>query len=478
VSVVISPRAAEAAVWTASKIVIMPLGTSKPATVSIDLLTPRPSATPRATAVPSVAATPPPSIEPGASPVATEKATPTLAPATTQPPAPTVTPAAGQAIAILDGYTVVGRNPEFSPNGVWVAFSARRVGAASGSDVYVWRVGWDRAQAVTTGHAALFAGWLGQRTLITQFGSAVPAPTAPAASAQPSDSSAPTPAPATAVPAAPAAIVATSYVYDPATAAAGRIDRPMLMPVVDPMGRYVVYWAGTVRLDASSGLWVPSQGDFYFDTWTNIPVVSASLTVAPAATPVPTPIPTPAPTATPTEIAATPSPAGTATATSPASPGTEKPAVGQAPSLGQASAPPDVGPSLPQLLPVASKPGTLTGWSVKWDASGQYMAIWVANPGSLDVGHVFLFDVIPGQNLLDVDGVLLSTSARSNIAFDDSQFVYTSPTQGGDGKTYLFALPAVPPPPAATPTATVAAVDSTRPAPTDSAAASTDRPGS
>jgi len=39
-----------------------------------------------------------------------------------------------QTDAILDGFKIVGRAPEFSANGVWVSFSARRVNHTMGSD--------------------------------------------------------------------------------------------------------------------------------------------------------------------------------------------------------------------------------------------------------------------------------------------------------------------------------------------------------
>ena len=122
----------------------------------------------------------------------------------------------------------------------------------------------------------------------------------------------------------------------------------------------------------------------------------------------------------------------------------------------------------------------MTAWSVRWDATGQYVAIWVASAAATDAGHVTLLNVIPGTNMLNVDGQLLSAPARSNIQFDDSQFVYTSPAQGGDAKTYLFQLPSVPPTPIATAeiTAPPASSGSGMPVATEQSPVSTDRPGS
>ena len=451
VSVVISPNATQAAVWNANKIVILPLAQSAPATVAIDLLTPRPTApaatTAAATAAPvtappaaTAAATndvnqPSPSMESGPTAGPTEQSGATPA-AATSAPTPAPTPSGPQPTAILDGYKIVGRAPEFSANGLFVAFSARPVSANSGSDVFVWRVGWERARAVSTNHVDLFAGWLGSRILISEF-------IRPDAGAT--------------------TMTAVSYTYDPMSTAVRRIDRPMLMPVVDPTGRYVIYWSGNVRFDAATGLWTPDRGDFYFDAWSNLRLVAAQFGASSSPTPEPTALPavTEAPAAQPTE--GTPAPA-TDPATSPTQ-------------AGQPSSPPSEPAELPQRVPVASGPGTVTGWSVRWDSTGQYVAVWVADGGASDVGHVTLLNVIPGTNTLNVGGLLLSAASQSNIQFDASQFVYTSPVKGGDGKTYLFQLPGTPPGPSATPMITAAPTSpSPSPLATEPAPAPTDSP--
>jgi hypothetical protein len=452
VSIVISPSALNAAVWTDDKVVILPLATN-PATVSLDLLTPRPTVAPTPTAVvtptpaPQATQTPlasaAPSEEPSVAATLTEGPsaaatapieTPTAAPTETPTPAPTAPPATpaptaaavNQPTAILDGYRVVGRAPEFSSDGQWVAFSARPSGQKSGSDVFVWHVGWERAQAVTNVHADLFAGWLGATILISAFHGY--------------DGNA-------AVPGSPT--TALSYIYDPLTDAIRRIERPMLMPVVDPTGRYVVYWSGGVRFDASTGLWGPGQGDLYFDTWAS--VLADQLT----ATPVPTPVATPAESAAPTDSDGASESSATPASTEPAStePAATEPA--STPAALPTSAADDRA-GLPQLVPLQARSGKVASWVVRWDASGRYVAIWAANGSSEQVGQVTLFSVIPGRDLLNISGTLLSAPARNNIAFDGTQFVYTQPAQGGDGKTYLFALPAnLPEPsPSGTPTPT------------------------
>ena len=443
VSVVIAPNANNAAVWNSNKIVILPLGGSTPKTVAIDQLTPRPTTAAAAVAATTAAvATPSVSVEPEASPSDTPQ--PTASPTPALVVATAATAIGPQPTAILDGYRVVGRAPEFSANGQWVAFSARSVNASSGSDVFVWRVGWAQAEAVTASHADLFAGWFGQRILVSEFSQPVSAPTpTPDAS-----SSAAEPTSTAAVPALAARppVIAISYVYDPMTAAVEQIDRPMLMPVVDPTGHFVVYWSGTVAFDQASGLYGAGQGGFYFDTWSDLDLIPAQLGGG-GGQPVsqPTAVPTPSPSA------AQPTDGASPLALSDGSNGGLF-----AVAAGQPVSPADAAPALPQLVPVDSARGTVTSWSVRWDATGQYVAIWVASPGAGDIGQVSLFNVIPGSNLLNVGGLLLSASARSNIQFDDSQFVYTSPGRGGaDGMTYLFQLPAIPPGPAATPALTM-----------------------
>jgi hypothetical protein len=523
VSAVISPNTNQAAVWNATTIVILPLAESASKTVAIDQLTPRPTtpatrtpatATPAATAsatpqpVATATATPTPAATASATPQPVATATPqSVATATPEPAGPTPAPMSGpQPTAILDGYKIVGRAPEFSADGQWLAFSARPVSLSSGADVFVWRVGWTQAQAVTTSHADLFAGWFGAQILFSEFtqpdseanstpsasAPAAPAPAAPATNA-PATNAPATNAPATNAPAtnapAPAApatnapatnapvagaatVTAMSYVYDPRTAEVWQITRPMLMPVVDPTGSFVVYWSGTVAFDQATGLYGAGQGGFYFDAWSNVNLSAAQMGGNGAQAP------SPEPTAAPSETPAAAQPSDSASPLATFDQSVSSP-VAPAPG-GQPSSPPDTSTGLPQRVPVGPNPGIVTSWSVRWDATGQYVAIWVADAGFTDVGQVTLLNVIPGSTMLNLDGLLLSASACSNIQFNNSQFVYTSPGQGGDGKTYLFQLPAVPPAPNATPEVTAPADSSAsdQPIATKLPPVSTDRPGS
>jgi hypothetical protein len=433
ISAVIAPDASRAAVWTKDKIVIVPLTAAEPQTTEIDQLTPRPTIAATPSAAPATAT---PSEGSAASASASAPA-PTATPSATgtPPTSPSASASAAVPTVILSGYEIVGRDPEFSADGQRLAFSARPVDHTTGPNVFVWRSGQEQARAVTLRNTDLFAGWYGLRILISEI--SVPDASA-GASASPSAAT------------GSDAPQSTSYVFDPQTDEALKIGRPMLLPVVDPTGRYLVFWSGTVEYDAASGLWQPGRGDLYFDTWADLTLTPASLAPAPT----PTGSSGPSAPATPSfEVTAPPptptiAPAAIDTPTAVPSPTANPESSEAAPT----QAPPQ--PTLPQLLPVAAAPGTVHGWIVRWDSSGQHVAVWVADPGSARIGRLSLFSIDRATELVDTNEPLLAADkVIANIAFDGDHLVYTSAV---DGKTYMQAVPAVPPssvstPPPATP---------------------------
>ncbi len=475
VSAVIAPDARQAAVWTADKVAILPLG-AQSQTVVLDLLTPRPAvaapSTPTATSVTtqSVAASPHASVVASA-PAASSAPTAPIVASTppTVAPTPTITPAASQSIAILSGYEVVGRDPQFSADGTRVAFSARPVDRSTGPDVFVWQSGQEQAQAVTFRHSDLFAGWFGGQMLISEISSAHASDATATSSASPSLAVSPA--------VAGAADTAASYLFDPATGAARRIGRSMLLPAVDPTGRYLVYWTGTVQFDPVSGLWQPGSGELYFDSWSDLTLEPASLgsvagpTAGPSAI---APTATAAPSSAPSQAATPASSTAQASllATAASSPAVTDQATGspslktQTPAL----------PSLPQLLPVASAPAAVFNWIVRWDRSGQFVAIWAANPNSVRIGRLTLFSIDSGFGRVNVNEPRLATEkVLSSVSFDDSSLVYTSAV---DGKTYMQSMPAVPPSGASTPVPTLPGQPPGSQSPSAPSAPATDRPGS
>jgi hypothetical protein len=404
VSAAIAPDASRAAVWNDAKIAVLTL-VAQPATVPLDLLTPRPAA--------AATATPAPTQEPVLSPASDTSSEPTAVPAT-----PSATPAETAAalndtspVAILSGYEIIGLDPEFSADGLTLAFTARPKDHSAGPDVFVWRVGQARAHAVTLRHADQLAGWYGDHLLISEFSDA----TVPAGSATPGYA---------------------SYVFDPRTETTERIDRPMLLPSIDPSGTSLVYWAGTVAFDRTSGLWLAASGDLYFDSWSN-------LTLSPAAF---------GPAAPPAESAA---PVLTAPDGSP------EPS--EAPTDSPAAVPTEAQHgSTARILDAAADPGTVHDWVVRWDASGRHAAIWVAEPGKSDIGRLSLFSIDRAAGRADADQPLPQSDRVTNgLAFDDGHIVYTS----ADGKTYVQDIAALAPITVASPTPAITVAPSDPPAP-------------
>jgi hypothetical protein len=458
VSAVIAPEGDQAAVWTADKVVILPLAAAPP-TVSIDLLTPRPTVAATTTAVPATSvpasavpvtsvpasSVPATSVPASDGPVATSGPSSTVAATLAASASPSAAAAAAQPTAILSGYEIVGRDPEFSADGTRLAFSARPSDHSTGPDLFVWRVGQGQATPVTRRHSDMFAGWYGSKILTSEI--------SPASTDAVSQS---------------AASGYTSYVFDPASGDVGRIDRPMLLPTVDPTSRYLVYWVGSVEFDQASGLWQPGIGDLYFDAWSDIKLIPTTLdpVVSPSALLTPTipasPSAAPPATSSPDGGAAT-APAGAKATTAP-SPAANS----QAPAM----------LTLPQLLPIATTAGAVHSWIVRWDAAGTHVAIWVADPSSAKVGRLGLFSVNPASGFVDTNEPLLAAGkVLSGVFFDDAgHLVYTSAV---DGKTYMQAVPAVPPSTVSTPSPTLPALpsgDTSAPTPTPTPQAS-GRPG-
>jgi hypothetical protein len=440
------------------KVVILPLGT-KPVTVRMDQLTPGPTPAPTATptaaptAVPTAVPTEHPSVISSESPAATPTSTPAATESPTLPPA-TASPIPVQAepVAILAGYEIVGRDPEFSPGGSLVAFAARPVDHSTGPDVFVWRTGQAQATRITFRHSGLFAGWFGERVMISEIsGQAGGA----AASTQPGS-----------------ALGSTSFIYDPATGKALQINRPMLLPAVDPTGRYLVYWAGAVERDPATGLWQPGNGDLYFDSWSDLKLIPVSLSAlsGPTATPSEVPTAVPSPSEIPTDQAS-PTVEPSAPDRSPsASPSIAAEAPTNAPDI--TAAPPSL---LPQVLPVAAAAGMVHAWSVAWDDSGSHVAIWVADPGSAKIGRLSLFPIDPAAGHVKInDQLMANDKVIANLTLDNGRLIYTSAI---DGKTYMQIVPNIPPSTVATPVPPTPGPSSSGPVASPSPLP-TDRPGS
>jgi hypothetical protein len=226
----------------------------------------------------------------------------------------------------------------------------------------------------------------------------------------------------------------------------------MLLPVSDPTRTFLVYWSGTIVLDAVSGQLKAGTGNLYLDSWADLKLEPALLDGVGA---LPTATPTAAttggePSASPTPVATTSTEAAPSPTPSSVDNGNQTP-----------SPEPSAAPVLPELLR-ASAVDSVENWVVEWDATGQHVAVWVADPSSQSVGVVNLFAIDRGSGLVATDGPLFHARGLSSIQFDNGRLVYTTPAEGSDGKTYLVPLPPTPPTPSPSP--------SPSPSPTSSAA--------
>lgn len=352
-----------------------------------------PSATPSApatevptgTPTPSSATTPEPSG--AATPAASPSATPVLSPAaatplpTLPPPTPAPTPAA--ALKIADNVVLTGTPPAYSPDGRWVAFSARPTDGTHGSDIYVWEVGRQRATALTTDHASVFSGWLNDLILGSTVRTAAVTPAATPAATGAAASATPTATPTAGLPSAaaaapgplpgaipapdadPATVVARSFLLDPAddTTTALPLDGAW-RPVVDPTGRTVVYWTGTFAWSDDARTWVPAMGGLVAAAWRDVLVKGAV----------------------------------------PAS----------------------------QALPGDAAGPRVAVWDVRFDPAGRRLGVWVADPAEPGTGRLALVAVNDDGSLGST--ILADQSALPGFSLDADRLAWsTPPGRNGEG---------------------------------------------
>lgn len=206
-----------------------------------------PAPTPGATPTPGPATPTPGSTDPSATPV----------PATPLPtlPPPTPAPTAAASFAIAEQVVLVGSSPAYSPDGLWVAFSARPADGSHGPDIYAWRVGEPRAMALTYDHGSVFSGWVDGQIVVSS---------ARLAATREGESPAIVPPPD----ADPASVVARSYLLDPAVGTVTEIPRQgVWRPVVDATNRVVVYWTGSLAWSDEQRAWIPADGSLVAADW-------------------------------------------------------------------------------------------------------------------------------------------------------------------------------------------------------------------
>jgi hypothetical protein len=251
-----------------------------------------------------------------------------------------------------------------------------------------------------------------------------------------------------------------SFLLDPASGGRADLALPGWRPVVDPSGRWVVYWSGRLTLDPATVSWVPLDGGFAIAPWAvfagfassdgtfvlpplpTLPALSdgtaASDGTVGSSAPPSEPDAGPA-TASPTLV----QPAASAAIASPAEESPEASATASPDTSGSEPLSPSPTPFPllvePEPLPGISADNGLgalpTDWDVRWDPSGDHLAIWVGDPVDLRLGRLSLLAVDPPTGRVDLDNSLLRDEpALGGISLDEGRLAWaTPPGQDGQG---------------------------------------------
>jgi hypothetical protein len=334
----------------------------------------------------------------GSTPTPRGSSKPTSPTETVRPTVTVLPSASGHPEAIIDHVAVVGEPPAYSADGTLLAFSAMPTDASAGPDIYVWRVSDQKIDRLTDDGGSIFASWVGQDLVGSR--------------ARPSKED-------------PAAAAPTSFVIDPATGKERLLARPAWRPIVDPNGRDVIYWDGTLASAADGRLWQEQHGGLYLAPWSLF-----DPNAAPVETPTPSPVPTPtaeptptgpphgqasqagqgpSPTAAPSAAAGSSSPvaqlstdpptsapttAATASPTARPTVASQSPAAQDSASPSPTAAPRDAPVSLFADRDYEADP--ILAWEVRWSPDGEAFGAWVgstrggarADDGTLTVGAI------------------------------------------------------------------------------------------
>jgi hypothetical protein len=115
-----------------------------------------------------------------------------------------------------------------------------------GPDVYVWHVDTTAATPVTDDHATIFAGWVGDKLLVSREN-----PDGDPLVAARGD-------------------VPMSLLLDPETGEGLLItEKPMFRPTVDPTKRSAIWWDGAIEVGPDGFSWQPRSGRLLLGAWTD-----------------------------------------------------------------------------------------------------------------------------------------------------------------------------------------------------------------
>lgn len=288
---------------------------------------------------------------------------PEASPGVSLEPTPVPTPVGAHSIA--EGVAVVGET-RYSADGKWLAFSAQPADGSTGPDLYVWNGSDPKALAVTTDHATYFSSWLGDAILASRL---------PGGETRPSRTTGPSPvAPPTDAAGFPIfERHPVSFVFDPATGVSTDLSTAdVWLPTVDPTGRFMTYWSGSVLAGpGKSGLRL-GTGHLVLDGWLaplGAPVTSA----APDASPAPARV----------------GPAGT---------------------------------------PVELVAGAVTAFDTQFDPTGTRLAVWVADAGNGTIGTLRLVVLDPALGAINERLTpLQSERALKGVSMDEGRLAWVSP---------------------------------------------------
>lgn len=383
-------------------------GASEAPSGSSDTASPSTSATSSPTA--PATATPPPT----ASPTPKATATASIVPNVTPPPS------AAALIAIATDLGVL--NPEtaaYSPDGAWFAFTARRLDDldGTGSDIYLWHAGDIQARAVTDDGRSVFAGWVGNRLA----GSSADLP-----GGSPLEGGT-------------GGFGTTSFLVDPATLVRTAIPTAAWRPAVDPTGKSVVYWEGTVAVDPASGGWRTATGRLVIRSWQAVSTAASGGASSPAPTASPSVAPSPSASAS---ASASPSlePGSKATFKPSASPVSTPSAAASTSSTASPSATATPVPTAtqPSGLPAGIASAGGVDWAAAWDETGTHLALWIGDKAEPTFGRLSLLTI--GANGLPTGGgsVLSDQPALPGFSLADGHLAWATPVgTNGNGSTLV-----------------------------------------
>jgi hypothetical protein len=335
---------------------------------------------------------------------------------------------AGTGHAIIRGVIVVGR-PAYSADGQWFAFSARPAVGGRGPDLYAWHVGDDQATRLTDNGATFFAGWYQDE--IVASGVLLPTITADGSSPAP-DGAAASPAAGSPEASSAAGPVASpvllevhpfSFLLDPSTGTRTEFSRPdVWLPAIDPSGRFVTYWSGTVSPEppvdgpvpyGSITAWRPATGNLVLDGW-SAPLAPVLASGEPGS---------PVPGSSTADASPSAAPASAAPSDPSKTPGGASP---------EASAPAiAIGPA---GTPIVLSAGPVADFDAQFDPHGTRLAVWTADPADPKVGQLRLVLLDPSAGGIDATlPPLPPTVALRGFSIEDGRLGWVTPP-GQDGE--------------------------------------------